>query len=243
MTQPSYRGFPASPPGMTVARLARIRKLGVTCVALTFLLMTIGAWVKANDAGLACPDWPQCYGKWFPPFPSAENGGTWDVDGDGDLDRIGYSQAQELYEWAHRAVQPLIIIPVALLFLATRVGTGAQGFGARTLAFLRSPLQAWRPHPALHPGLPRLAGWAILVYLAQAGLGAVTVLTGNQPWATTMHLAMAVVWLAIFIVATCIAYLAPKGALRAPPVAPASPHPAFAPGRDVGFAYEDSHGR
>src|SRR5688572_1655822 len=181
MTQASYRALPASPPAMTV-RVGRIQRLAVTCVALTFLLMLIGAWVKANGAGLACPDWPACYGEWLPPFPSHDNGGTWthEVDGVEVTEGVPYSQAQILYEWMHRAIQPLIIIPVAALFLATRAGTGKEGLAQRAAAFLRNPRQAWRAHPALHPLLPRLAGWAILVYLAQAGLGALTVLTGNR---------------------------------------------------------------
>jgi heme A synthase len=126
---------------------------------------------------------------------------------------------------------------VAALFLATRAGTGKEGLAQRATAFLLAPRQAWRAHPALHPLLPRLAGWAILVYLAQAGLGALTVLTGNRPWATTMHMGLAVVWFAIFVVAACIAYLAPRGPLKAPRVSSSTPHPAFTPGRDVGFAY------
>lgn len=36
-----------------------------TCVA-TFLLILLGGYVKATGAGLACPDWPTCYGTWYP---------------------------------------------------------------------------------------------------------------------------------------------------------------------------------
>lgn len=32
-------------------------------VALAFLVVTIGAWVRLTDAGLGCPDWPGCYGQ------------------------------------------------------------------------------------------------------------------------------------------------------------------------------------
>jgi cytochrome c oxidase assembly protein subunit 15 len=32
-------------------------------VALTLVVVTLGAWVRLTDAGLGCPDWPGCYGR------------------------------------------------------------------------------------------------------------------------------------------------------------------------------------
>ena len=39
-----------------------------TTVALTYLLMVWGNVVSATGSGLACPDWPTCYGTIFPPL-------------------------------------------------------------------------------------------------------------------------------------------------------------------------------
>ena len=33
---------------------------------LTFALLLVGGVVHATDSGLACPDWPQCFGSFFP---------------------------------------------------------------------------------------------------------------------------------------------------------------------------------
>lgn len=187
-------------------RLRWVRRLAVTAVAMTFVLMVIGAWVKANDAGLACPDWPGCYGKYLPPFPSIENGGTWEGR------PVVFTQAQELYEWAHRAVVALIIVPVAALAIA-----------ARDRRFTRE--------------LRTLPLVAIGIYLMQALLGALTVVTGNPPWATTLHLATAVLWFFTFTIIACFAYLKP---LRTA-VAPANAGPALQPEmRRVHFTYPDA---
>jgi len=35
---------------------------------LCFFIMALGATVRANDAGLACPDWPLCYNRVIPIF-------------------------------------------------------------------------------------------------------------------------------------------------------------------------------
>ncbi|MEI7706221.1 MAG: COX15/CtaA family protein, partial [Deltaproteobacteria bacterium] len=69
-------------------RLAR-----ATAVA-TFVLLVIGGMVHATGSSLACPDWPLCYGQFFP----AMEGGV-------------------LFEHGHR----LVALAVALLTLALTV--------------------------------------------------------------------------------------------------------------------------
>lgn len=39
------------------------RTLVLSGVVLTFLVIIAGAYVRLEDAGLGCPDWPGCYGK------------------------------------------------------------------------------------------------------------------------------------------------------------------------------------
>ena len=66
--------------------------------ALTFCLIVVGALVRAHDAGLACPDWPLCFGKAVPHF---------------DL--------KIAFEWGHRVFAGAISLGLAgLTFLMVR---------------------------------------------------------------------------------------------------------------------------
>lgn len=39
-----------------------IRNLALLATAMTLVVIVLGAYVRLNDAGLGCPDWPGCYG-------------------------------------------------------------------------------------------------------------------------------------------------------------------------------------
>ena len=43
-------------------QLRWFRRLSTLAAMLAFCVVVLGAWVRLNDAGLGCPDWPGCYG-------------------------------------------------------------------------------------------------------------------------------------------------------------------------------------
>lgn len=87
--------------GARAARLAR--RAAAAFLALTVVtlgLVVLGALVRAHGAGLACPDWPRCFGVWLPAL---------------DL-RVGF-------EWSHRAavgVVSTLFVVAGLFVVATR---------------------------------------------------------------------------------------------------------------------------
>jgi len=42
------------------------RSLCIAALALAFIVVVMGAYVRLSDAGLGCPDWPLCYGQPLP---------------------------------------------------------------------------------------------------------------------------------------------------------------------------------
>lgn len=178
----------------------------VVTASATFLLLIVGGVVHATDSGLACPDWPQCFGSFFPPM----------------VGKVFFEHGHRLFA---TAVGCLTILQLVVIFATRPKGHPARWLSVAALLLviwqgvlggmtvkMKLPdavstahlatsmlffslllLIAFRTRPAtsdaaVGPGLRRAIGAATLLVYAQIVLGALVRHTDSGLACTTLPL-------------------------------------------------------
>jgi heme A synthase len=121
-------------------------------LALTLGLIVLGALVRAHGAGLACPDWPLCFGEFVPEI---------------DL-QVGF-------EWSHRVAAASVALLFAALSAAT-LRSGAALPGTRRLLALAAALLLLQIALGALTVWQLLADWSVTSHLLAGNAFAIALL-------------------------------------------------------------------
>jgi len=92
-----------------------IRNLSLFGALFTFIVISVGAWVRLTDAGLGCPDWPGCYGILGTPDTESELLQAQKAYPDANID-VGKAWREMLHRYLAGLLGILVIIVSYLTF-------------------------------------------------------------------------------------------------------------------------------
>lgn len=160
--------------------LLSYRKMAVITLAAVYFLILVGATVRASGAGMGCPDWPTCFGRWVPPTSEAQLPANYQEV----YAELGYSDTRfnVVKTWTEY-LNRLIGVSIGIMIFATAI-------------------LSWRTRK-IDPTIMRASVAAFLMVGFQGWLGSKVVASNLQPGMITVHMLMA-----LAIVATLLYALA-----------------------------------
>ena len=204
------------------AAVRRFRFVGLLTVVSVYLLILVGGVVRSTGSGMGCPDWPKCFGQWVPPTEAAQLPANYKAVYTAQrvaknqklartLQRLGFAQvAGSIFAHPTQYIETdFNPVKTWIEYLNRLLGALIGVFVFLTVAF--AVPYWWRD---------RAVFWLALVSLlltgAQGYLGSLVVSTNLLPVMVTVHMALALLIVALLLYAVDRARWGRAGVLLAP---------------------------
>ncbi|CAI8921912.1 COX15/CtaA family protein [Methylocaldum szegediense] len=166
--------FPSNPSDAAISR--RFRRIGLITIAAVYFLILVGGIVRASGAGMGCPDWPTCFGRWIPPTDESQLPPNYhEIYAERGYADTEFNPVKTWTEYVNR----LVGVSIGVLVLLTLLYSVPYLKRDRTVFFL-----------------------ALLVFLLvgfQGWLGSAVVASNLRPIMITAHMVMAFVIVCLLI--------------------------------------------
>jgi heme a synthase len=159
-----------------------LRRAAQISLVLVLALIFIGGLVRATGAGLGCPDWPRCWGAWWPPSAAA----------DIDLERINRDKIPAEFR---EAPDPRVFFNQEKMWIEYLNRLWGVLSGLAVLVLFVIAARHARAFPVVFSG----ASATLVLMLFQGWLGALVVRSGLEQQMITLHMAVALVILGLLV--------------------------------------------
>ncbi|PSR56815.1 heme A synthase [Adhaeribacter arboris] len=185
----------------------RFRNIGVITIASVYFLILVGGVVRSTGSGMGCPDWPKCFGTWIPPTNSNQLPDDYlSVYKNKRIEKnqklanylktLGFNQlASDIFSHSSQYIETEFNVTKTWIeYLNRLVGVLIGIFIFFTLVFSLSYLKK-------DPVIFYLAFISFILVGIQGWLGSLVVSTNLLPIMVTVHMALALVLVALLIYA------------------------------------------
>jgi cytochrome c oxidase assembly protein subunit 15 len=188
------------------------KKTGIITILAVYLLILVGGIVRSTGSGMGCPDWPKCFGKWVPPTEESQLSNDYrekyaemrrqkNLKLAGYLDALGYSQLS--YNIAHdpSIYNEPVFNPVKtwIEYFNRLVGVV---IGFLIFATFLFSLKYWKTDKII----TIVSALAVLLVGFQGWIGSVVVSTNLLPVLISIHMAFAIIIVAMLIYVVARSY-------------------------------------
>ncbi|WP_192821480.1 heme A synthase [Rufibacter sp. LB8] len=183
----------------------RFTRIGVYTIAAVYFLILVGGIVRSTGSGMGCPDWPKCFGSWVPPTNLSQLPPDYlevykakriqkNERIAQTLEGLGFTKvAQEIFAHPSQYIETEFNVTKTWIEYVNRL----VGVVIGIMIFL-TVLYSW-PFLKRDPVIFWGAVASFLLVVFQGWLGSLVVSTNLLPEMVTVHMALALVLVALLI--------------------------------------------